>query len=485
MFTDLLSYAPGLNSSDADIQAVVEAEAAPALGNTPGTIAPEARRLIDRARTASWQTLTLPGGPSFPEIRIVFDGQGRYRYERTLPLGLREEVVCDGTTLLHLYPELGLAARRTVSRFHRAEMASLFPWLPLPAEDLARGADLIAVDAHTVAIVPHTPRNDTPSEKDAVSYRQHLVFADDGRLAERQLVAMPGSKVLLREVHDGKGLRRLLDDEGKELLREQARLSPAAAPELKPKLGDLVVLNLPLRSRSHLLTRFGLEPNLPLADSENAGIECLSPPDSLALLASVSAERKTDDARVLFETCFQGFQPIHRGHFVLLAAAGVNLESVPAFAELIVRRPDDPLVRYLATTSSATYRWLQTRVPLYFGRTVAPEGTIFGELSRFRDLLLICGQSPNTLPRYLVRREQEAAAFDFIRRRPHSPLALAPLCYLPAQGGMSKAGHLQCAALWERLAGREKDYEAGYEQARCPPASGQDDGGSDALRRSP
>ncbi len=124
-------------------------------------------------------------------------------------------------------------------------------------------------------------------------------------------------------------------------------------------------------------------------------------------------------------------------------------------------------MRYLATTSSATYRWLQTRLPLNFGRTVAPEGTIFGELSRFRDLLLICGQAPNTLPRYLVRREQEAAAFDFIRRRPHSPLALALLCYLPAQGGMSKAGHLQRAALWERLAGPEKDYEAGYEQARA------------------
>ena len=162
-----------------------------------------------------------------------------------------------------------------------------------------------------------------------------------------------------------------------------------------------------------------------------------------------------------------GTQPIRRGHFVLLAAAGVNLETNPAFAELLARQPDDPLIRYLAMTSSSTYRWLQTRVPLHFGRTVAPEGTFLGELSRFRDLLLICGQAPNTLPRYLVRKDQEAAAFDFIRRRPHSPLALALLCYLPAQGGMSKAGHLQRAALWERLAGPEKDYEAGYEQARA------------------
>ena len=94
---------------------------------------------------------------------------------------------------------------------------------------------------------------------------------------ERQLVAMPGSKVLLREVHDGKGLRRLLDDEGKELLREQARLSPASAPDLKPNLADLVVLNLPLRSRSHVMTRLCLEPTCRWPIPITPAIECLSP----------------------------------------------------------------------------------------------------------------------------------------------------------------------------------------------------------------
>ena len=37
-----------------------------------------------------------------------------------------------GQTLLHLYPDLGIGARRTVSRFHRADFARLVPWaLPL------------------------------------------------------------------------------------------------------------------------------------------------------------------------------------------------------------------------------------------------------------------------------------------------------------------------------------------------------------------
>ena len=51
---------------------------------------------------------------------ITFDGSGRHVCERTLPLGLRERAICDGQNLWHLYPELAIGARRTVSRFHRA-----------------------------------------------------------------------------------------------------------------------------------------------------------------------------------------------------------------------------------------------------------------------------------------------------------------------------------------------------------------------------
>src|SRR5206468_8740832 len=141
----------------------------------PGHVDPSARRLIERARQAGWQVLTVPGARGQAPLRFFFDGAGRYAYERTLPLGLREQVVCDGTTLLHLYPDLGLGARRTVSRFHRAGLSGLLPWLPPPAEDMARGADLVLVDAHTVAVVPHkivTPQ-DSPMGAD---YHVHLVF---------------------------------------------------------------------------------------------------------------------------------------------------------------------------------------------------------------------------------------------------------------------------------------------------------------------
>src|SRR5262249_15730064 len=47
LFSDLLSYAPGLNTSTADIAAVLDAEARSTPHNRPGSIAREARALID------------------------------------------------------------------------------------------------------------------------------------------------------------------------------------------------------------------------------------------------------------------------------------------------------------------------------------------------------------------------------------------------------------------------------------------------------
>ena len=48
-------------------------------------------------------------------------------------MGLHEKAVCDGKTLLHLYPEIGLAARRTVGRGQRIALQELVPWaVPLP-----------------------------------------------------------------------------------------------------------------------------------------------------------------------------------------------------------------------------------------------------------------------------------------------------------------------------------------------------------------
>ncbi|MBI3821728.1 MAG: FecR domain-containing protein [Planctomycetes bacterium] len=138
-FTNLVQYAPGLQNTYADILATLEAEAdveQPKLG----TIDADARKLIERARAAGWQSLTVPAEGPLAGYSIHYSGSGQFTYERMLVSGLREHVVCDGTTLWHLYPEIGLGAKRPFSRHHHALAASINPaFLPAP-EELARGS---------------------------------------------------------------------------------------------------------------------------------------------------------------------------------------------------------------------------------------------------------------------------------------------------------------------------------------------------------
>src|SRR5262249_48563539 len=135
-------------------------------------------------------------------VNVFFDGTGRFAYEQVLPEGLRERVVCDGTTLLHLYPELGLGARRQVTRFHRAEFARTLPWILLSADDLAHGADLKCIGERTVAILPIGGASAKGTGRKPTGSRCiHLLFAANGTLAERRLIELPAGKTLLRETY--------------------------------------------------------------------------------------------------------------------------------------------------------------------------------------------------------------------------------------------------------------------------------------------
>src|SRR5262249_6303505 len=158
LFYDLVSYAPGMDTSQADVLAVLEEETTLSLFGKPGRIDEGARRLVDNARSKGWQSLQLPATSDQPALTIFFDGAGRFAYERTLPPGIRERLVCDGKTLLRLYPDLSIGARRSVSRHHRLDFARAVPWALPRVEDLARGADLRLLDEHTVAVVPHGAR---------------------------------------------------------------------------------------------------------------------------------------------------------------------------------------------------------------------------------------------------------------------------------------------------------------------------------------
>ena len=249
-FTDLVAFAPGLNTTAGDLADVAEREAKLPHEPRAGTIAPEARRLIEAARRIGWQRVKR--ADSSTESETVIDGQGRFRSERRTADGLRETVVSDGRSLWHLYPELGLGARRVLSRRQRAAALSLAPWLVQPAEDLARGADLRVVGPRTVAVVPHRP-DEAPSNADAKAkhFRLHLVFAADGRLAERRVVEMPSGKTRLTVSYAADGLVRVLDAERREKSQQRWSIQPAAVPDLRPNARELVILPLPLRRVWH------------------------------------------------------------------------------------------------------------------------------------------------------------------------------------------------------------------------------------------
>jgi ferric-dicitrate binding protein FerR (iron transport regulator) len=481
LFTDLIRYAPGLNTNWADIQAVLEAEAAPDLRTAPGQVDPAALQLIQRARQTDWQALTLPGGKDQPGITITFDGMGRYVYERTLPLGLREHVVCDGTTLWQLYPELGLGARRAVHRFNRAKLAELIPGMLPPAEDLARGADLECVAENVVAIVPQGAKNAKTTEGKAAPYVcLHLVFGKDGRLAERQVVEMPVNKVHFREVYDGHGGVRQLDAKGKELARTQQTLTPAPKPDLVPDTSRLVVLPLPFRTRSHVMQTLALNPNKPLDQEENACFIHVKEDEALELLAALLTERNEVEARLLVREFFQAQGDRRSGFYAVLSACGADVADEPAFHRLLEANPSDPLLRYLATYGSASYRLVQRTVPLPAARMIASPDTFLGRLAEFQDELFRWQPETNRWMAPFVRTRDVERSLDFIRRNRGNVLGWALLHRLTERTRHGDPRNKALAETWGLLAeGSQDAYVPRYEQALRSYYSGQQ---ADAAR---
>jgi tetratricopeptide (TPR) repeat protein len=367
VFTDLVAFAPGMNTTRADVLAILEAETETGPWNRPGRIDLAARRLINRARAASWQKVALaqPGG-----FRIILDGAGRFIYDRLLATGLREQVVCDGTTLWHLYPDLGLGAGRRFSRFHLADFARLVPWVLPAAEDLARGADLRCVGPRTVAVLPHDRQQGRVFAGGRPRPAQvQLVFAEDGRLVQRQWVEISSEKILFREFYGADGRVRLVDARGRVAAERPFRVSPATKPNLVPDVKNLVVLPLPWRTHEQISqTRLG--------EDDRPSPEQIAKGDPLALLAAAFA---VHDGRTLMKIFHQRFRRRalrHLGFCTLLAAGGADLDQelknaslvpfelqmgflgtlppagpLPALTTLF-HRPDEPLAQYLAAVTS-------------------------------------------------------------------------------------------------------------------------------------
>jgi predicted Zn-dependent protease len=384
---------------------------------------------------------------------VVYDGSGRYAYERTLPSGLLERVVCDGRTLLHLYPELGVGARRGLSRFHRAEFAALVPGTLPPVEDLAHGADVKALDRSTVEIIPHPAEG---AEKTVSAPRLHLLFAADGQLAERQVVDASG-KVLRRETYSPEGAVRLIDAGGKELSVRKPEQHTAKPPDLKPDVKELVVLPLPLRTREHIVASLG---------ERWQGLDKLDEETALAMLPTACATGPSETVQIVRERFGRdrrlGFQTI-------LAASGATLDDLDAGDP----KTTSPLARYIG--------WLKesgaVRAP---GQTAGLGNGLLSRLTAFHELGLPWQEdAPDT-----VTPAETGHLFDFVRqgRSPDLILALADLVLraqnrkVTREGGLDVLKRDLVTAACQSLDGVPRlGYAARYEQARLALQAGDSD----------
>ena len=386
VFRDLVAYAPGLQANESDLRAVLEAEGGEVVPPA-GKIDPAAKALIDRARSLPWQAVTVPDA----DVTVVCNGAGCYRYERVLSTGLRELVLCNGTTLFYVYAELGLAGKRVVSRHHRSELSQLVPWALPPVEDLTRGADLILVDEHTVAV--------TASGRPCVQ----LVFAEDGRLSERQLADKPGGKVLARESYGADGsVRRTV--EGKERLVGTWAVKPAAAPDLKPDMKELVILPVPARTAEHVLQSHKLPP---LANMAPADYQNLDANVALELVAAEACAGNNSLLNLIVSYRFLNEGDRRAGFYVLLFAPQhhVGLSALPQ-----PKRALTPIERYMRRVETSNVTLPGPRL----------EG-FAGQMATFHALVTAWTQN-NVSPNHLKRAgaSSRSAARPY-RRGPSSP----------------------------------------------------------------
>jgi predicted Zn-dependent protease len=448
-FYDLLSYAPGLNTSEADLQAVLEAEAPPNPNDIPGHTDPGARDLIAKARAVGWRVLTAPKNGAGPDYTILFDGTGRCLYERILPFGLRERFICDGKTLLHLYPDLGLAARRPLSRFHLLELSDLLPWIVPPPDQLARGVDVKITGDNMVALMPSSAKLPKDRLGKLLPYRyERLVFAPDGPPAERQIVQGPDDKILYRECYAPDGTIKMLDGNGKELAVRKGTLKPATAPDLKADTDKLVVLSMPFRTPDQVRK----SPQIERTSYENLRYE-----DALALFAAQVAANDGNDAFNLFRQAFYQRNFRKLGFYVLLAAAGHDVDSESA--DVLAEHLDEPAARYLAVYASPV---LRRHASQWAARNRQWGDSFFGRLALAHALSQRLQDNRRPL-----RPSERDEALAFVRDNSSNSLGWWLLALLSERAGKDKELHRALAETWQLLANISgQEYAARYESAR-------------------
>ncbi|MCY2954955.1 MAG: VIT domain-containing protein [Planctomycetota bacterium] len=476
-FSDLVHFAPGMNTSQADIDAVLEAEAAADPAAAPGNIDPAARKLIEQARSTGWQSVTIRPAGRDREFTITFDDSGRYAYQRKISENLREYVYCDGKTLWHIYPDLGIGSQRTVSRFHRAEFASLVPYFLPSADDLARGLDLTLLDPHTIALTPRRIDQPTPATQPTTQpmyAKLHLIFDDRSQLIERRIIEMPSGKTLYRQTCTGTGVVQLLNADGKEIDKQDLSLKDAQFVNVTPDAKDVVVLPLPLRTREYVMQ------NRRLKDD---GKYEWSSDDALAVIAADLSVNFSDMTEVMAHRFFSN-NDRRMGFYTLLVSAGQHLD-VKVFRQLVnnVAVSFDPLADH-PNSSLAQYIVEQLRFTQqgYTADTPAPDSSKTSFINRLANVRYIQARFMSGRANQgeeNSRRADRQRALDFIRTCNDPYLGWSVLSLIHNYGG----GY---AGFYDQLADAAKAFQEvdglGY-SARYEYASALQNGGKYAEAR--
>ncbi|WP_020470764.1 VIT domain-containing protein [Zavarzinella formosa] len=471
LFRDLPSFAPGLSSLPADVKAVVEAEAAPRFGLKRGTVDPGAKKLFDAARAnMGWRTTLVPQ-PDGTKLRVTHDGLGRYAYERTVSFGLKEYVLCDGKTLWHSYPEIGLGAKRTVSRFHRAAFLELIPEALPPADDLNYGADVKLVAPNKVAVIPHHQ----PDEDGNVPpwAEAHYVFAD-GRLVETFAMRQPEAKSSARLVFDAKGSLVIIGTDAKMLASAKVEREPAKEPSLTPDNKALVVLPLPLRSRDIVFPQIGLDAN----HSPQESRACLSDDAMLELLACEWGMGSGEIANIvhLMKHDRGDRRP---GLDVLLATLNYSpqLENRDSDeAEALIQR--DPLTRYLYREFDNDMR--EWNKKFGFGLPAEQKTDFLSRLGLLRVMYDRFTGPYVSHPWWGIRDTEVKRALKYVGQHADSVLGWAALGIISDVGSPLELQGLKADA-WGVMAEKSRfPYAARYEQARLLDSAGR---GKEAMKK--
>jgi tetratricopeptide (TPR) repeat protein len=252
------------------------------------------------------------------------------------------------------------------------------PWLVAPVDELSIGADVIAIDDRTVAIVPlsqskiepqalasgveamagatnekqvGSQRSDVDSAKDVESndddssapkpeasaygsggVQVRLVFAKDGRLTERRVVRVQDdeTKTLVRVRFNRKGQITVFDGEGQQIAKTLRRRTPGTQPfgGLQIERKDLVILPLPYRDASTIFADVG--PHAEQHHGHDGDYSNWPEENALALLATDAINQNRQRLAQVVMSRFFTKGDTRAGLYVLIANANPMRTVSPA-----------------------------------------------------------------------------------------------------------------------------------------------------------